>query len=327
MVGLVFPADFKRQWYMIDLSIIIVSWNTQKLLKECLCSIKETVGDLRTETIVVDNGSRDGSVEAIKKGFHWVTLIENGRNLGFASANNIGIRRSSGRYVCLVNSDVVILPGCLQTLYSYMEEHQRVGMAGPKMLDRDGIPRRSTMFFPSYLNNFFRSIALDSLFPKSFLFGKYLMGYEDRTMTMQADVLNGFFWIIRRESLDEVGLLDESFFMYGEDIDFCKRFALKGWSRVFVSDAAAIHYGGASSANAPTRFYLEMQKANLRYWRKHLGTVGGMYYRAILSLHHIFRIMGHAIRITIASPPSEDERFKMNRSKAVLHWLFGKTAP
>lgn len=155
-----------------------------------------------------------------------------------------------------------------------MEKHPGVGMVGPKMLSPAKEARRSTMSFPSLKNNAFRAIALDSFFPRSALFGQYLMAYRELRSVQEVDVLNGFFWVIRREALDDVGLLDESFFFYGEDIDLCRRFERGGWSRIYHPGAAAIHFGGASSAREPMRFFIEMQRANIRYWKKYGGVVG-----------------------------------------------------
>lgn len=311
----------------VDLSLVVVNWNAKRYLLKCLQSIKETVGYLSTETIVVDNGSWDGSVNAVREQFPWVKIIESKDNLGFARANNIGIRASRGKYVSLLNSDVVILDGCFRILYGYMEKHPGVGMVGPKMLGPAQEARRSTMSFPSLLNNFFRAFALDSFFPKSPLFGQYLMAYRELRSVQEVDVLNGFFWLIRREALDKVGLLDESFFLYGEDMDFCRRFERGGWSRVYHPGAAAIHFGGASSAREPVRFFIEMQRANLRYWKKYRGTVGSLEYWGILLVHHSLRLIGNSLKCILSKRPGEEAKDKMRRSREALSWLLGLPSP
>lgn len=311
----------------VDVSLIIVNWNAKRFLLQCLASIAETVRFPRVETIVVDNGSSDGSCDAVRARFPAVVIIENKSNQGFAKANNTGIRAGRGRYMGLVNSDVVMQDGCLRILYEYMEKHPDVGMVGPRMLGPALEPRRSTMSFPSLRNNAFRALALDSLFPRSALFGQYLMAYREFRSIREVDVLNGFFWLIRNEALEDVGLLDEGFFLYGEDIDICRRFERAGWSRVYHPGGAAIHFGGASSAREPMRFFLEMQKANLQYWRKHNGRAGSLEYRGILLVHYCLRLIGYSMKCILSSPPAGQARYKMRRSRRAIQWLFRRLAP
>lgn len=311
----------------IDLSLIIVNWNARQFLLECLQSIVETVGSLRTETIVVDNGSLDGSVDTVRARFPWAMIIENKYNLGFAKANNIGIRTSRGKYVGMLNSDVVVLGDCFRILYDYLETNPNVGIVGPKMLGPAREARRSTMSFPSLCNNAFRALALDSFFSRSRRFGQYLMAYREFTSVQEVDILNGFFWMIRREALDNVGLLDESFFFYGEDIDLCRRFERGDWLRVYHPGAACIHYGGASSARQPLRFFIEMQKANLQYWKKHHGATGSFAYRGILLVHHTLRLLGYSLKCVLSPRPSAEARYKMRRSWEALRWLLDPSWP
>lgn len=306
---------------MLDLSIVIVNWNAKSYLAKCLSSIEHNIHPLIAETLVIDNGSSDGSVETVRRLFPYVVLIENGKNLGFSKANNIGIRRSSGKYICLVNSDVVVLPGCFQELYSFLEHHRTAGMVGPIMLDAQGNIGRSTMAFPSLLNNVYRALALERLFHRSRRFGEFLITHVRTNKTQTVDVLNGFFWMIRRNAIEEVGLLDESFFIYGEDIDYCKRFHDLGWENVLVAEAKAIHFGGASSSKDPIRFYLEMQRANLRYWRKHVGRISELAYRAILAVYHFVRMLSFSVGYALRFSGATRVRIGMRRSRAAFLWL------
>jgi GT2 family glycosyltransferase len=317
-------ADRDPEITTVDLSLIVVNWNAKEHILHCLQSIVDTAGSLRTETIVVDNGSRDGSVNAIRSRFPWVKIIENKDNLGFAKANNIGIRISRGKYVCMLNSDVVVLDGCFRILHGYLEKHPRVGIVGPKMLDSGRAVRRSTMSFPGICNNAFHALALDSLFPKSRTFGKYLMACRGLILIQEVDILNGFFWLIRREALNDVGLLDERFFFYGEDIDLCKRFERGGWLRIYHPGAAAIHYEGASSARQPLRFFIQMQKANLQYWKKYYGAMGAFAYKCILLVHHTFRLLGYSLKYVQSRGSRAEARFKKRRSREALNWLLSK---
>lgn len=276
---------------MSDISVIIVSYNTADMLRNCLNSISEQSENINLETIVIDNASKDGSPSMVKKEFPHVRLIENEENLGFAKANNEGIRKSHGRYIALVNSDVVILNSCLQKLVSFMDENPDIGMTGPKILNPDLTLQPQCRYFPTLWNNFSQSMAFNKLFPKSRLFSGPFMKYWPHDQIRQVDVLTGCFWFVREKAVQEVGLLDEDFFMYGEDIDWCKRFHKKGWKVVFFPDSEAIHFGGVSSKIAPIKYYLEMQKSDLLYWKKHRGQIGKISYCIILILRHFLRIV------------------------------------
>ncbi len=274
---------------MTDFSIVIVSWNTKKYVEECLTSLRAIDGNLSVEIIVVDNASIDGTPEMIRTQFPNVTLIETGANLGFARGNNIGMKEASGKYICLINSDVNVPPDCLPKMHCYMEQQPTVGLLGPGMRGADGRVHRSGMRFPTIWNVFLRALALDSLFKTSRVFGGFLMSDFQFDRTTDMDVLNGWLWMARREALNQVGPLDDHFFMYAEDIDWCKRFHLAGWRVVFYSEAEALHYGGASSANAPSRFMVEKQRANLQYWKKYHGRVSSFIYLLIACLNYAIR--------------------------------------
>ena len=251
------------------ISIVIVSWNAQAYLMQCLASLFSEACRHPLELIVVDNASSDGSPESVAKNYPQVRLIRNAANLGFAKANNIGILAATGKYIGLVNSDVKVLPHCLDRLVDYIEKHPDTGMVGPRVIDGENKLQRSCRGFPTVWNMFCRALALESFFPGVPVFTGYSLRHWPQDTCRDVDILSGCFWLARRKALDEVGLLDESFFMYGEDMDWCKRFWKGGWKLAFVPSAEAIHYGGASSANAPVRFYIERHRADLQYWRKH----------------------------------------------------------
>ena len=280
------------QTSVADLSIIIVSWNTKKYLEECLTSLRAMDGKLSAEVIVVDNGSTDGSPEMVRTQFPEVILKETGANLGFAGGNNVGIKEATGKYVCLINSDVNVPPDCLPKMHSYMEQNPTIGLLGPGMLYTDGRVHRSGMRFPTLWNLLLRALFLDVLLKRSSFFGGYLMKDFQFDRTTDIEVLNGWFWMARREALNKAGLLDERFFMYAEDVDWCKQFHLAGWRVVFYPEARALHYGGASAANAPSRFNVEMQRANLKYWKKYHGRVSLFLYLLIGCLNYAIRAAG-----------------------------------
>jgi GT2 family glycosyltransferase len=302
-------------------SVVIVVWNAKKYVVECLESLREHCDRVCSEVIVVDNASTDGTPELIAEMFPEFKLIRNPENLGFAKANNIGIAQSSGDYICLVNSDVKFLDDCISPMVQYLSHHPGVGMLGPKMLAANGEVRRSTMRFPTVWNNFCRAIGLDSLFKKSRSFGGLLMSDFDHRTTAPVEVLNGWFLVVRRSAIERVGPLDPQFFMYGEDVDWCYRFRKAGEAVVFFGEAGAIHYGGASSSNAPIRFYLELYRATWQYWRKHHSGLAQLGFLVAFALHHSVRLLGSAL-IYLCSPsqrPYTAARFK--RSLACLQWV------
>lgn len=276
-------------------SVIIVSWNTRELLLQCLRSLA-AAGNSPDEIVVVDNASRDSSAEAVEAAFPQVRVVRNRRNLGFAAANNIGIRQSTGDFLCLINSDVVIPKGCLVKMRRHMQARPEIGVLGPKILWPDGMTvQRSCMGYPTLWNMLCRAAGLDSFFPKARLFGGFLMTYWSHDTLREVDVINGCFWMLRRSAMEEVGLLDENFFMYAEDIDWCKRFHDKGWKLVFYPEAEAIHYGGASSAAMPVRFYVEKQRANFQYWRKHHGRFSTEIFYAMMLMHESIRVLAYSL--------------------------------
>lgn len=307
---------------MNDISIIIVSWNTKKYLEECLTSLSSIDGNLSVQIIVVDNASSDGTPEMIRAQFPSVTLIETGANLGFARGNNVGMKEANGKYVCLINSDVNVPSDCLPKMYRYMEQEPSIGLLGPSMLGGDGIVHRSGMRFPTIWNTFLRATTLDAIFKNSTLFGGYLMSDFRFDRTTDMDVLNGWFWMARREALDQVGPLDDRFFMYGEDIDWCKRFHLAGWRVVFYTGAQAVHYGGASSSNAPLRFIVEMQRANFQYWKKYHGRASFFFYLLICCIHYVVRATGWGFIYLARGCSGSRAHLEVQQSMKCLRWLF-----
>lgn len=305
----------------MDLSVIIVSWNARSFLLECLRSVKQETAPYNTEIIVVDNASTDGSCDAVRTKFPDVELIRNSENLGFAKANNIGIGKSSGKYVCLVNSDVTVMKDCIVRMAYYLDAHPEIGMLGPKIRNSDGSLQSSCRGFPTLWNNLCRALALDTFFPRLKLFGGKMMKYWMHDEIRSVDVLSGCFWMVRREALDEVGLLDERFFIYAEDIDWCRRFHKTGWDVVLFPYAEAVHFGGASSSNAPTRFYVEMQRANWLYWKKYHNTFVRSGFVAIAWIHLLTRAIGQGILYAVIPSRRAESALKLRGNAAAMGWL------
>lgn len=233
----------------IDVSIIIVSYNTAGITCESLQSLRDYLPKTYTfETIVVDNASKDNSVEKIKKEFEEVHLIENKENSGFSRANNIGVKKATGRYILFFNSDAIMRKGTMEYLIPFMEDHKDAGACTAYVEiptgDLDDAAHRG---FPTPLNAIFHFSGIAKLFPKSTFFNGYHLGWRDLKTTHEIDALAGAFMLVRREAGEEVGWWDEDYFFYGEDIDFCYSLKEKGWKIYFVPEVSVLHYKGMSS--------------------------------------------------------------------------------
>lgn len=266
---------------MIDISVIIVNWNTKALLLDCVESLYQTTRKSSLEIIVVDNASADGSVVALRERFPKVQIIVNEDNLGFAKANNIGIKKAKGLYVCLVNSDVKALDGVLDKMRTYMESHPEIGALAPKTFFGDMQIQKNCREFPTLRNVFCEAFFLNKLFPKIAFFRGRDMVRCDYDAVMEIEALSGCFLMVRQEVIEQVGGLDERFFFYSEDVDWCKRIHDAGWKLVHYPEAEAIHFGYGSSSSAPIRFQIEMLKANWQYWRKHKNILECLVFRLI----------------------------------------------
>jgi hypothetical protein len=310
-----------------DLSVVIVNWNTRDVLLDCLRSLERAEGECGIEVIVVDNHSSDDSVARARREFPRVAVIENEDNYGFARANNIGIARATGRFIALVNSDVEVLPGCLRNLLAFMEGHPDIGMAGPRMLNPDRSLQLSCKRDPSLRIAVCEMFGLHRAFPNAPFFSGSHMNYWRHDEVRDVDVLTGCFWIVRREALARVGLLDEEFFIYGEDLDWCRRFRDAGWRVVFCPHGEAIHRIAGSSSRAPVRFLVEREKANLQYWRKHEGAGRALAYRGLLALHHAVRWFWRALESGLPVARRAPARDKRIRHGACLRWLLTGPAP
>jgi len=306
---------------MNDVSIIIVNWNTKELLLNCIESLIKETKQHTIEIIVVDNASSDGSPNAVRQRFPNVKVIVNKSNLGFAKANNIGIKQSTGRYVCLVNSDIKALDGCVDRMCEYMDNNTSIGALGPKTVNEDMTFRLNIREFPSLWNSFCEAFALNIIFPKTRLFRTRLLINISQDSPSSVDTLSGCFLMVRQETLEEVGLLDERFFIYGEDKDWCKRFSNAGWDVKFFPDAQAIHYGGSSSSVAPLKYLIEMLKSDFEYWRKHHSWVAQKIYMLIMIFHYSFRAFGNACLGLIKKSDKKEVLNKVEGRMACIRWI------
>lgn len=254
------------------LSIIIVNYNSIDYLTQSLVSIFSSLVDFNYEIIVVDNNSNDGSAQLIKEYFPNVFLIPSGENLGFARANNLAFTFAKGKYLLLLNPDTILQENTLQTIYDYMERNPNVGICGCKILNPDGtLQLACRRGFPTPWVAFTKLFGLQTLFPKSKLFGKYNQTFRNPNESYFVDAISGSFMFVRKEVVQQINGFDEDFFMYGEDLDFCYRSGLIGWNIVYLPATSIIHHKGRSTQRSQVdeveKFYEAMQV----FAKKHFG--------------------------------------------------------
>lgn len=260
---------------LYDLSIIVVNYNVQHFLRQTLDSINRASSDINTEVFVVDNNSIDGSVNMVIQDFPQVKLIANKDNPGFSKANNQAILQSKGKYILLLNPDTVLQEDTLKKCFSFMESHPEAGAVGAKMLDGSGqfLPE-SKRGFPSPWVSFCKATGLSSIFKKSKTFNQYHLGYLDENETNEIDVLCGAFMFMRKSVIDEVGMLDEAFFMYGEDIDLSYRIKEAGYKIYYFPETQLIHFKGESTKKSSVNYVRVFYQAMIIFAKKHFSGKG-----------------------------------------------------
>lgn len=303
----------------VDVSVVIVNWNTRDLLLDAIASLKATTHETAIEIIVVDNDSHDDSVAAVGWRHPDVRVIRNPANLGFARANNVGFAVAKGRAFCLVNTDVIAEDGVLDRLWRHLATHPDVGVVGPRTLNREGQVRQNCRRFPSLRNAAGDHLWLRRL-PVPLFPGRALPPATYRR-THDAEVLSGCFLMVRREAFDVVGPLDEDFFFYGEDTDWARRFHDAGWRSVFLAEASAIHYGGGSTAAYPLHYYLIMEKSDLLYWRKHHPAWQRSLYVAIRVTHNVLAMAGWAAAWAVRPSRRGQASLKVRGNAVNTVWL------
>lgn len=252
------------------LSAVIVNFNTRDLLRACLQSVEKSEDAPSLELFVVDNASSDGSAAMVAEEFPWANLIRSEDNRGYAYANNLALSRCSGEYWLLLNPDTVLPPGALRQMVDFMDAHPEAGVAGPKLVRQDGCLdlacRRS---FPSPEVSLYRMLGLSKLFPRSRRFGRYNLTYLDPNQPAEVDSVVGAFMMVRATAARQVGILDERFFMYGEDLDWAFRIKAVGWKVLYNPEVVVLHYKGASSRRHSQKAIVEFYRAMDIFYRKH----------------------------------------------------------
>ncbi len=260
----------------MKLSVVIVNYNVKYFLEQCLRSARKALENMEAEIFVVDNNSSDGSMEHLKPLFPEVVFIENKDNPGFSKANNQAIRQAKGEYVLLLNPDTVVGEDAFENVCRFMDEHPDSGGVGVRMIDGYGnfLPE-SKRGFPNPWNSFCKMFGLSKIFSKSPIFAQYHLRYLDEKKVHKVDVLAGAFMMLRKSVLDKIGLLDETFFMYGEDIDLSYRIILGGYANYYLPETI-IHYKGESTKK-DIRYVKIFYEAMLIFFRKHYPNYSGLY--------------------------------------------------
>jgi N-acetylglucosaminyl-diphospho-decaprenol L-rhamnosyltransferase len=290
----------------MDLSIIIVNWNTRDFLTQCLRSLQAaanhssptaqslTFGNYTTEVLVVDNGSTDGSAAIVIDNFAWAKLISNDRNYGFAPANNQAIRLSTGRYILLLNSDTEVRSSAVEALVSFMDAKPTAGAAGAYLLNADGSLQPSCQPMLTPWREFWRLTFLDRVWQCA----TYPMRHWDTATDHRVEVIKGACLIVRRAALDQVGLLDEQYFFYTEEVDLCYRLLHDGWTLHWVPQARVVHHGEASSKQMAEAMYVQLYRSKVQFYRKTGGERDAGRFKRLVALAYWPRF----VLATLAKP-------------------------
>ncbi len=292
---------------MVDLSVIIVSWHVRDLLRRCLQSVVTgaqlspeedayRIGDWEVEILVVDNASTDGSPEMVRDEFPHVHLVANNENRGFTAANNQGLTLSRGRYLLLLNPDAEIVGDALTTMLDYAEANKDVGALGPRLLNPDGSTQSSRRRFPTFGTALVESTLVQEWWQDNQILRRYYMADTADDAVQRVDWVVGACLLVRRQAFEQVGGLDEEFFMYSEELDWCRRIKAAGWGIVYLPTAAIIHHEGKSSEQVVPARHIYFQSSKVRYFRKHHGAFQAEALRWFLLLTYAYQVAREALK-------------------------------
>jgi GT2 family glycosyltransferase len=273
----------------MDVSIIIVAWNVRELVRDCLKSVYEQTRGVSFEVIYVDNASEDGSVEMVSRGFPETRVIENEENKGFIKANNQGIKISRGRYVLLLNSDTIVLDNAIAKMVKFADVHPEAAVVGCKVLNLDRTLRKTCFMYPSILNMFLSATYLYKLFPESKFFGRERMTWWDFSDVREVETVSGSCSLVRKQAISQVGLMNEIYFVYGDDPDWCYRFKKNGWKIMFTPDAQIIHYAGQTTRQMARVFRLQLHGSGLIFMKLHRSVLTFLLARFLTALFLLLR--------------------------------------
>jgi GT2 family glycosyltransferase/glycosyltransferase involved in cell wall biosynthesis len=274
----------------MDTSVIIVNWNTRDILRDCLVSVYAQTKAVSFEVIVIDNASTDGSAEMVRAEFPEVILLQNDKNRGFAAANNQGMSVAKGRYVLLLNSDTIILDDAVSGIVRFADSQPQAAVVGCRVLNPDKTLQPTCFMFPSLLNMLLSSTYLYKIFPRNRFFGRERMTWWNRNDVREVDVTTGCFMLVRQEAIERVGMMDELFFMYGEETDWCYRLKKAGWKIMFTPVWQIIHLGGQSSKKMKPEMAMQLRASILLFFKKHMGRISYCFACLLVALFFLVRL-------------------------------------
>lgn len=283
-------------------SVVVVNWNVKELLQSCLASVLKESGSFpagSVEIIVVDNASSDGSAEMVREQFPQARLLANAENRGFSAACNQAIAGCTGDAVLLLNPDAELLPGSLGELAGWLERHPAAAAVGPRMLNADGTIQSSRRRFPTLATAFLESTILQSYLPKLSHLSRYYCLDQPEDHEQQVDWLVGACLLLRRKALQEVGPLDEQFFLYFEETDWCLRAKRAGWQIAYLPDAQVLHHYGQSSGQDLRLRHIYFTDSKCRYYRKHFGPAAGRLVRWFLLVSYALQMVEESIKLAL----------------------------
>jgi hypothetical protein len=284
----------------LDLSIIIVSFNTRGLLKNCIASIYKTTDNLNYEIIVVDNASEDGSPEMVERDFNQVLLLRNSENLGFARATNQAMQHAKGGYVLLLNSDTLLQDGTVETLITFIDTHPKAAAVGPKVLDEKGTLQNKGFFFPSMLFSLLIVLGMNKFLPekaKQRLFPRF---YWDENETREVDYLEGSCFLMRKEAIESIGLLPEDYFMYFEEEEWCYRAKKNHYEIWYVPTAEIIHYRASSPLDRKGDIFDE---SRILFYKRNIGVFKGVIITTLIMLATLIDMCCVRVKLSKGAKP------------------------
>ncbi len=276
--------------HQTDVSVILVNWNGCALLERALSALFTTTHKVTMQVIVVDNASSDGSVAMVRQQFPQTTLLVNSKNVGFARANNQALELVKGRYILLLNTDAFVHEGTVDGMVAFMDAHPDAGSVGCRLYYEDGTLQRSCFAFPTLATELWSALFLDRLFSRSSYFGKYQMTYWNMNDTRSVDSLMGACLMVRSDVVRRIGLFDEQFFMYSEEIDLCYRIQKEGLKNYYIPQFSAIHLWGGSSRRIRRESFLRLYQSRVKFFRKHYGEEVVKRYKTVLHFSAFMRI-------------------------------------
>lgn len=298
----------------VDLSIVIVNWNVCELLRRCLSSISRDKAGTAIEVIVVDCASSDGSLEMVRREFPWARLIASNENLGYARGNNVGMAEARGRYLLVLNPDTELVGHALATMIRYLDEQPVVGALGPALRYPDGSVQSSRRRFPSLATAFFESTLLHQWFPKNRVARRYYLDDHPADVPQPVDWLVGAALMIRRKAWQQVGPLDEGFFMYFEELDWCRRCRKAGWEIHYVPSAGIVHHEGKSSEQVVAARTIRFQRSKIHYYRKYYGAGWAVVIWLFLLVTFAFQLVGESLKWLVG------HKRDLRRERITAYW-------